>query len=115
MELDILFNEKYINFGISEAVKWNPEKAPHVVIIGATGSGKTYFTKLLLGKIALHVPNSQIYVCDFKGDDDFSFLQGCSRSHRFMGCIEGLQRFYERFLKRQQGIEKDKTMVVLFF
>lgn len=115
MELDILLNQTYLSFGISEIIKWNPEKAPHVIVIGATGSGKTYFTKLLLGKIALHVPNSQIYVCDFKGDDDFSFLQGCSHFYRFMDCSNGLQEFYEHFQKRQQGEEKSKNMIVLFF
>lgn len=115
MEIDILYNQKYQAFGVSETIKWNPERAPHVVVIGATGSGKTYFTKLLLGKIALHVPSSLIYVCDFKGDDDFSFLQGCPRFHRFMDCAEGLQQFYERFQKRQRGEELDKSMIVLFF
>lgn len=115
MEIDILFDQNYLSFGISETIRWNPERAPHVVVIGATGSGKTYFTKLLLGKIALHVPNSQIYVCDFKGDDDFSFLHGCSRFNRFMDCSEGLQQFYERFQKRQRGEEVNKNMIVLFF
>lgn len=115
MEIDILLNQNLLSFGISEIIKWNPERAPHVIVIGATGSGKTYFTKLLLGKIALYVANSQIYVCDFKGDDDFSFLQGCLRFHRFMDCSGGLEQFYERFQKRQQGEEKNKNMIVLFF
>lgn len=115
MELDILLNQKYLPFGISESIKWNPEGAPHIVIIGATGGGKTYFTKLLLGKIALHIPDSQLRICDFKGDYDFSFLQGCPRFRRFMDCSDGLQQFYERFQKRQQGEEKNKNMMVLFF
>ncbi len=60
-------------------------------------------------------PDSQLYVCDFKGDDDFSFLHGCSRFHRFMECSFGLQLFYERFQKRQRGEELNKNMIVLFF
>ncbi len=115
MDISILYDQKYLPFGIIQPICWNPERAPHTVIIGATGSGKTYFTKLLLGKIALNIPNSQIYVCDFKGDDDFTFLQGCSKFHRFMDCTDGLQQFYDRFQNRQRGVEKDKNMIVLFF
>lgn len=115
MLIDILINQNYLSFGISEIIQWNPERAPHIVVIGATGSGKTYLTKLLLGKISKYVPNSQIYICDFKGDDDFSFLQGCSRFHRFMDCQDGLQQFYERFQQRQRGEETNKNMIVLFF
>lgn len=115
MNISILHDQKYLPFGIIQPIRWNPERAPHVVVIGATGSGKTYFTKLLLGKISLYVPNSQIYVCDFKSDDDYSFLQGCTRFHRYMDCSEGLQQFYERFQKRQKGEETNKNMIVLFF
>ncbi|WP_160690743.1 cell division protein FtsK [Clostridium sp. C2-6-12] len=115
MDIDILFNQKYLSFGISEIITWNPEIAPHIITIGSTGSGKTYFTKLLLGKIALKVPDSQIYICDFKGDDDFSFLDNCSRFYRFMNCSIGLQQFYEHFQKRQKGEEKNNNMIVLFF
>lgn len=115
MEIDILFNKNYLSFGISEIIKWNPERAPHIITIGATGSGKSYFSKLLLGKISLHVSNSQIYICDFKGDDDFSFLNGSSRFFRFMECSQGLQQFYEHFQKRQKGEENNRNMIVLFF
>lgn len=114
-KIDILINEHYSTFGIRDNISWNPERAPHMIIIGATGSGKTYFSQLLLAKIALHVPDSQIYVCDFKGDDEFAFLHNCTRFYRFMDCSEGLQQFYLRFQNRQQGDEKNKNMIVLFF
>lgn len=115
MGIDILLAQKYLPFGIAEKIIWNPERAPHVIIIGATGSGKTYFSKLLLGKIALNDINSQLYVCDFKGDDDFTFLQDTLHFFRFMDCKEGLQLFYDRFQKRQQGKEDKKNMIILFF
>lgn len=115
MEIDILLDENYLNFGVSEPIKWNPEKSPHVIVVGATGSGKTYFTKLLLGKISLHVPNSKLFICDFKGDEDFSFLINCQRFYRFMDCSKGLDTFYQEFVKRQSGEEKSREMMVLFF
>lgn len=103
------------SFGISEYITWNTEKEPHVIIVGSTGSGKTYFSKLLLGKIALHIPDSQVYVCDFKGDDDFIFLKDCSRFYRYMDCSTGLEQFYMRFLRRQREEEQSKSMMVMFF
>lgn len=111
----MLLNQKFISYGVIETVKWNTERAPHIITIGSTGSGKTYFNKLLLGKISLYSPSSQIYVCDFKGDDDFSFLEGCSKFYRFTDCSNGLKIFCERFQKRQQGEEKEKNMIILFF
>lgn len=42
MGLGILFNQDYLPFGVTEIIDWNPERAPHVVVVGATGSGKTY-------------------------------------------------------------------------
>lgn len=63
----------------------------------------------------MHVPDSQLYVCDFKGDEDFKFLSGLNRFYRFMECSSGLHQFYERFQKRQLGEERDKNMIVLYF
>ena len=92
-----------------------PIKAPHAIIIGATGSGKTYFSKLLLGKTALYGNNTTIFVCDFKGDDDFSFLDGCDNYFCFMECSDGLDRYYDLFLKRQNKSTSNRNMLILFF
>ncbi|MEK4206512.1 MULTISPECIES: FtsK/SpoIIIE domain-containing protein [Paenibacillus] len=111
----ILLNETYLQLGISQPIDWQPDKAPHIIVCGATGSGKTYFTKLLLGKIVLYEPNAQLFVCDFKGDRDFEFLSGYSRFSRFMDCRDSLQLFYDRLCLRQSGEDKSRNMIVLFF
>lgn len=115
MNLNILLNEKFKKLKILSYITWNFYKNPHVIIIGSTGSGKTYFSQLLLGKIALHVSDSEIYICDFKGDDEFEYLSECSRFYRFKDCQNGLDKFYERFIKRQNGEDKNRNMLVLFF
>lgn len=107
--------EELLKYGIRQPLHWQPDKAPHTIVCGATGSGKTYFTKSLLGKIAYYEPTAQLYVCDYKGDRDFSFLGGCSRFFRFMDCQEGLQQFYDRFRLRQSGEDSSRNMMVLFF
>ena len=114
-EFEILYNEDYLSSGVSHYIKWLPHKSPHIIVIGATGSGKTYFTKLLLGKISLRCVDSQLYICDFKGDDDFSFLAGSERFFKHLECQKGLQMFYERFQKRQSGEDPSRNMIVLFF
>lgn len=115
MEINILLNEKLGLYGFSHPIKWYTEKAPHIILIGSTGSGKTYFSKLLLGKIALHINDSQLYVCDFKGDEDFYFLEGCARFYRYTDCSKGLHEFYDRFQKRQKREELSKNAIFLFF
>ena len=113
--IPILLNEALLRLQVNKWEVWEPIKAPHTIIVGSTGSGKTYFSKLFLGKIALHIKSMTLFVCDFKGDDDFLFLNGCSNYFRFMECVNGLEQFYNRFLDRQKNPSSERTMLVLFF
>lgn len=115
MKIPILYDDELLKLNIEKQIVWEPDKAPHMIIIGASGSGKTYFSKLLLGKISLYVKDSEIIVNDAKGDSDFSFLSGCNNFYRFMECSKGLDAIYKRLLERQQGIEKSRHMLVYFF
>lgn len=115
MQIPILLYEDLCLRGIEEYYIWDPAKVPHMVIIGGTGSGKTYFSKLLLAKTCMYSPATEIYICDFKGDDDFSFLEGTSHFFRFEDCFRGLETYYNRFLERQKHIDESRTPLVLFF
>lgn len=112
---DILYDESCLQQGWLQSIDWSPSLHPHIVICGATGSGKTYFAKLLLGKIAVHEPDALITVCDYKSDTDFEFLEGCERYYRFMECSSGLQLFYDRLQARQRGTDKSRNLLILFF
>lgn len=115
MEIELFLQEDFLNYGIQKYTLWNPAAAPHIVIFGATGTGKTYATKLMLGRISKHIPDSQFFICDFKGDSDFSFLLGDSRFYRFLDCEKGLSNFYNLFEKRQSGEDKSRNLLLLFF
>jgi len=115
MEIELFLQESYFNYGIRKYTLWNPDTAPHIVIFGATGSGKTYATKLILGRISKQYPDSQFYVCDFKGDSDFTFLSGENHFYRFLDCEKGLADFYEQFQKRQSGKDQRRNFLLIFF
>lgn len=113
--IKLFLNELSLQYNLLDYVTWNLDQAPHAVIFGNTGSGKTYASKILLGRIAKHCPNSQFYVCDFKGDTDFSFLKGSEHFFRFLECERGLSDFYDRFKLRQSGKEEQRSCLLLFF
>ena len=113
--LSLALDAELFNLDFRKWCVWEPVKAPHMIIVGSTGSGKTYFSKLLLGKVALYAKQAEIYVFDFKGDTDFSFLSNCEHFFRFEKCTDGLDQFYKRFLDRQKNLSSERTMLLLFF
>ncbi|MBQ8199869.1 MAG: DUF87 domain-containing protein [Lachnospiraceae bacterium] len=108
-------DEGFFLSGIIRYVTWNYEKLAHMVIFGSTGSGKTYLLKIILGRIGKHIPDSELIVCDYKSDEDFSFLNGSENFYRFDKCMKGLERVVQLLHERQQGITSDKHFICLVF
>lgn len=113
--LTIGYNSDLIAYDVKKELKWLIHQSPHVVIIGSTGSGKTYFSKYLLGKIAINLSDTELTICDFKGDADFSFLDTSKRFYRFDNCAMGFNQFFTNFRKRQSGEDKTRHHQILFF
>jgi ABC-type lipoprotein export system ATPase subunit len=114
MPIEILLTEALLSLGVASYIDWQPDKAPHCVIVGASGTGKTYLFKSIAGKCALLYPDSQLYFGDFKGDPDFNFLAGAERFARFDRCIGLLNQFYNRLLARQSGKDETTNPAFLF-
>lgn len=108
------FDDNFFQCGVKAALNWSYSGSPHMVIFGSTGSGKTYFAKLLLARIGLHLPKAIITVCDFKADD-FKFLSDSPNYYGFMECTEGLNRFFEMFTARQSGEDTCRDFCMLCF
>lgn len=113
MEIPLFLNEEYAKRGIPKYVQWNPAKAAHFVVYGTTGSGKTVATKLIMARIAKYIPDSQIWLSDYKGDSDFGFLNGGERFFRYNETLEGLRGFYTEFRKRQSGESSERNLIML--
>lgn len=113
-KIPLLFDDSFFELGIQKMILWEPTRTPHILIVGATGSGKTYFCRLLLGKISRYFSDSELIVCDMKADNDYAFLQGTQNYFRFMDCEKGLDKISTMLVERQQG-NPDRHFTVLYF
>ena len=113
--IDLVPDENFFESGITKYIKWDYNKYPHMVIFGVTGSGKTYLLKIILGRIAKHIPQSELLICDYKSDEDFSFLDGLPNFYRFDKCTEGLAYALKLLQDRQHGITTERHFFGLIF
>lgn len=113
-KIPIVLSEIMLNAGYRQYIHWYTDSAPHIAVSGVTGTGKTYCTKLILAKVAKHIPNSHITVIDYKGDSDFSFLSGYDNFYRFDSALDGLNSFYARFKETQKSGVKSSFYLLCF-
>lgn len=113
--INLVPDESFLSSGIISYISWNYIRFPHMVIFGSTGSGKTYLLKIILGRISKHIPNAELIVCDYKSDEDFSFLSSMNNFYRFNKCMDGLERAVQLLQKRQSGIVSDRHFCCLVF
>lgn len=93
----------YLDFG-----KW-----PHMIIVGGTGTGKSTFLRMLVGKLGL--VKKRIIVCDYKSDPSFLDLEGLPSYFRADTCVEGFQLVYDEFINRQQNFLVHEEEIYLIF
>ena len=101
--------------GITKYLCWEYTSCAHVVVYGSTGSGKTYLCKIILGRISKGIADSELIICDYKADADFSFLEECENFFRFTECMKGLEKVYEELCARQSRDSKKRHFLCLFF
>jgi hypothetical protein len=83
---------KYINgsylikFHLDSGVKYYHSvdfaKAPHIMTIGGTGSGKTYLNQLIVAKVSLEDKYAEGTILDFKGQD-YQFAKGTKKIYEY--------------------------------
>lgn len=85
----------------------------HALITGASNSGKSYYILYALGKLLQDTPEIEVYFCDFKKSEDFTFLKGYPYYYSGNECYEGVMKYYESFCNaRQEGHNKKRHLLV---
>jgi DNA segregation ATPase FtsK/SpoIIIE-like protein len=111
--VDTFINEELLKHGYVRYIPWKLTD-PHALIVGSSGSGKSYASLLLLSRLSLYLNDLRLVVCDYKGDNCFGFLEGQSNFYRYDKCVKGIDRFYEAFKLRQSGKDTCDNYHIMF-
>ena len=93
-------------------ISWNFKRYPHLLLFGATGSGKTYLLKKILARIGKYISGAKIILCDFKADTDFALFKS---AYRFLDCSDGLAQAVRILQDRQADLHADRYPLFLVF
>lgn len=103
--------------GIPLGVQWTPSPTapPHWLVVGPSGTGKTVFSASLAARIALHVPDSKLWIASYKDDDFFNFCHDVEgvRYHYFNESVEAIREFYT-ILEARLGGNPDRSFRLLW-
>jgi len=102
--------EKWTTTGQVVPILWDVAAAPHVMVSGPTGGGKSIYTKLLISQIL--EAGASVCVCDYKGHFDYrglvkDFAAGSD-------CDALLARFCADFEQTREQGEDGKWKVLVF-
>lgn len=95
---------------------WDLASHPHFLITGATGSGKSYALRLLIGKAAKYLPEVRLILCDFK-NELFPNLTIEQDYYAYQQMVEGIalaeHLFHQRLAAADPKENQKKILLVL--
>lgn len=103
-----LFGEK-----VPITIDLSPKTNNHILLCGMSGSGKSYLENQVLAKLALTKRGEEIHFGDYKKDDSFAYLQGCSRYYGYKDTLQALDIVHGCLLARQSGEDASRNPVTL--
>lgn len=116
-EMLIAYEYNSYHLGISLGVHWTPSPANpvHWLVVGPSGTGKTFFSAAIATRVALRVPDSKIWVASYKDDDFFKFCHGVegARYRYFNDSVEAIREFKD-ILDARLGGDPDRSFRLLW-
>ena len=109
--------EKWNGYGIKLpiSIDLSPSTNSHIILCGLSGSGKSYAEQILIAKLALAEPDSEIYFADYKGDPSFAYLHNCSHYYSYTDALSALNIVHKRLCDRQSGCDLTRNPVTLVY
>ncbi|WMJ85158.1 AAA family ATPase [Oscillospiraceae bacterium LTW-04] len=86
-----------------------------IMLVGQSGSGKSYCGLLLMAQLAIALPDTKLFVLDYKGAEEFDWLRSVegSRYYYYTQCVEGLAKVHGILRQRLEG-DRDRHPVFVF-
>lgn len=113
---------KWNLYGVKEPIEIDisPKSNSHILVCGMSGSGKSYHEHQLLSRLILAEQGQQeqggeYFFADYKGDNTFSYLKGCSHFFTYKDSFTALDTVYARLLARQSGADTTRNPVTLIW
>jgi len=92
-----------------------PPLNSNALICGMAGSGKTYFQTQLFARLVKAEPSGEFYFADYKRDDAFAHLRGCTRYYPYKQTLDALDAVYSRMNARMSGEDETRNPVTLIW
>lgn len=115
MMIPFLYDLDLLGVGVRSYIPLDLDAHPHLLCVGATGTGKTYALALLMGKLAKYESGARLVICDFK-KSGFGWLDGSTGFYGYTAVLEGLDSVYDEFSARLEANDptRNARKVILF-
>lgn len=108
------YRQYFEEYGLTIPIELGIATYPHVLITGASGSGKSTALMFLLGKLLQSDSNIVLYFCDFKNSEDFAFLKEYLFYYAGKDCYQGIMDYYKQFSDSRENGKNEKRYILIF-
>ncbi|MDR2571240.1 MAG: AAA family ATPase [Oscillospiraceae bacterium] len=97
---------KYVTLKLFDYTNEYLNDVINMLVVGSTGTGKSYFLKILLGKIASYNQDVKITICDFK-KSSFTQFKYSNSFYGYTYAPKGIRAVYKEFCERLRSNDEE--------